>query len=398
MYVSFDDGDHWQSLQLNLPNTSYRDAVITGNDLVVGTYGRGIWILDDISPLRQMTPAIAAEDVHLFKPGNAVRVHRNVGQDTPFPPEVPHALNPPDGAIIYYYLKSKPAGDVTLEVLDASGAVVRHLSSVPVPPVPETAHPPEPSFWLATPQPLPTDAGINRMNWDVRYDSPPAFSHTFEINANPGLTPASPEGPMAPPGTYTVRLTVDGKSYSTTVTVTNDPRSPGSAAGDRGAACACRCGSWQACGRRGMDRSRRPACAPRWRRTPARASPPTSWMRPRPWKPASTRSPATRERAGGAFRRGGPTPPPTFVAVNGNLGRQLNGQDLADMAPTAAMLADYAGGLPGPQDGGEQLAGHPGARLDAFNAVLAKHGMAAITANGEALAVPTCGGTVARHH
>ena len=225
MFVSFDDGDHWQSLQLNLPNTSFRDAVITGNDLVVGTYGRGIWILDDISPLRQMAPDVTAEAAHLFKPGDAVRVRRNVNQDTPFPPEVPHALNPPEGALIYYYLGTKPVGEVTLDVLDASGAVVRHLSSAPVPPVAEAARPPEPNFWLAVPQPLPTALGVNRATWDLRYDAPPAFSHSFEINANPGLTPPTPDGPLALPGTYTVRLAVDGKAYASTVTVTNDPRS-----------------------------------------------------------------------------------------------------------------------------------------------------------------------------
>src|SRR6266487_473361 len=109
MSVSLDDGDHWQSLQLNLPNTSYRDIVVHGNDLVVGTYGRGIWVLDDFSPLRQVTPAALSEPVHLFAPGDAIRLRRNVGADTPFPPEVPHALNAPDGALIYYHLAQPPA-------------------------------------------------------------------------------------------------------------------------------------------------------------------------------------------------------------------------------------------------------------------------------------------------
>src|SRR5262249_27241821 len=106
MYVSFDDGDNWQSLTLNLPNTSYRDIAIHDNDVVVGTYGRSFWVLDDISPLRELTPDMASEPVHLFKPGDAIRVRRNVNGDTPFPPEVPHANNPPVGAIIYYYLGS----------------------------------------------------------------------------------------------------------------------------------------------------------------------------------------------------------------------------------------------------------------------------------------------------
>src|SRR5260370_20729289 len=155
MYVSFDDGDNWQSLQLNLPNTSYRDMVVKGNDLVVGTYGRGIWVLDDFSPLRQIAVTTASEPVHLFAPGDAVRVRRNVGADTPFPPEVPHALNPPDGAIIYYYLAAKPAGEIARDVLAGSGTRVRHLSSAPIAPVKQAAQPPEPNFCIAPPHPPP---------------------------------------------------------------------------------------------------------------------------------------------------------------------------------------------------------------------------------------------------
>jgi hypothetical protein len=226
MYVSFDDGDSWQSLMLNLPTTSFRDIAFRGNDLIVGTYGRGIFVLDDYAVLRQFSNAVANEDVHLFKPDSAARVRRNVGADTPFPPEVPHALNPPDGAIIYYWLGSRPSRRVTLDVLDLAGAVVRHYSSDPITPVPEAARPPHPNFWVKVEQPLPADAGMHRVNWDLRYDAPPVFTHSFEINANPGETPASPEGALVPPGTYIVRLTVNGKSHSEKVTVTNDPRSP----------------------------------------------------------------------------------------------------------------------------------------------------------------------------
>jgi photosystem II stability/assembly factor-like uncharacterized protein len=226
MYVSFDDGDSWQSLMLNLPTTSFRDIAIKGNDLIVGTYGRGIFVLDDYAVLRQISNATEAEGVHLFKPDGAVRVRRNVGADTPFPPEVPHAENPPDGAIIYYWLGSRPSGRVTLDVLDSSGIAIRHYSSDPIAPVPEAARPPHPNFWVKVEQPLPTDAGMHRVNWDLRYDAPPAFTHTFEINANPGETPASPEGALVPPGTYNVRLTANGKSQTQRVTVTNDPRSP----------------------------------------------------------------------------------------------------------------------------------------------------------------------------
>jgi len=229
MYVSFDDGDNWQSLMLNLPNTSYRDIVVKDNDLIVATYGRSIWILDDISPLRQIVPAMAAEPARLFKPGDAIRVRRQMNEDTPFPPEVPHALNPPVGAIIYYYLGHQPAGDVTIEILDATGKVVRHYSSAPIPP--DTNPPPQvPPYWLKVPQPLPTAIGTNRINWDLRYDDPPAFSHSMDpyytLNAVPGETVYHPEGPLALPGVYTVRLTADGKTYTQSVSVRNDPRSP----------------------------------------------------------------------------------------------------------------------------------------------------------------------------
>jgi photosystem II stability/assembly factor-like uncharacterized protein len=226
MFVSFDDGDAWQSLQLNLPTTPCRDIVFAGNDLVVGTFGRGIWVLDDYAVLRQMTNDVTREAVHLFTPSSAVRVRRNVGYNTPFPPEVPHALNPAEGMPIDYWLANKPSGEITLDVLDSAGAPVRHLSSIPAPPVKEAAQPPHPNFWIAQPTHLPTDVGTNRTNWDLRYDPPPAFVHSFEINANPGLTPASPLGPLVAPGTYGVKLTVDGRSYTTKVTVTNDPRSP----------------------------------------------------------------------------------------------------------------------------------------------------------------------------
>ena len=225
MYVSFNAGDDWQSLQLNLPNTSFRDMEIHDNDLVVGTYGRSFWILDDFSPLRQITATTSTEPAHLFKPGDAIRVRRNVNGDTPLPPEEPHALNPPVGAIIYYSLGAKPSGNITLEIADASGRVVRHMSSAPIPSLNEPP-PPVPNYWLEVPRPMPTEIGTNRINWDIRYDNPPAFSHSYEINANVGETPASPEGPLAAPGVYTLTLTVNGKPYRQTVTVKNDPRSP----------------------------------------------------------------------------------------------------------------------------------------------------------------------------
>jgi len=390
MFVSFDDGDHWQSLQLNLPNTSYRDAVIAGNDLVVGTYGRGIWILDDISPLRQTAPEAAGEAVRLFKPGDAVRVRRNVNQDTPFPPEVPHALNPPEGALIYYYLGTKPAGEVTLDVLDASGSVVRHLSSVPVPPVAEAARPPEPNFWLAGPQPLPTALGVNRANWDLRYDAPPAFSHSFEINANPGLTPPTPEGPLALPGTYTVRLTVDGKTYASTVTVQNDPRSPASRIalaaqarlqmklyrGMREA--------WDAYQQAAALRSA--LAADTAASVNADAAQAAKALLARLDSVAGNPAPGR----GAFFRRGGAARSPNLMQLNGSFGSQLTAQDLADMAPTEAMLAGYEAGC---RDLAKAVTSWDAIQeksLADLNAVLGAHGLPALGVPGRALPVPAC--------
>ena len=390
MFVSFDDGDHWQSLQLNLPNTSYRDAVIAGNDLVVGTYGRGIWILDDISPLRQTAPEAAGEAVRLFKPGDAVRVRRNVNQDTPFPPEVPHALNPPEGALIYYYLGTKPAGEVTLDVLDASGAVVRHLSSVPVPPVAEAARPPEPNFWLAGPQPLPTALGVNRANWDLRYDAPPAFSHSFEINANPGLTPPTPEGPLALPGTYTVRLTVDGKTYASTVTVQNDPRSPASRIALAAQA------RLQMKLYRGMREAwdayqqaaalRTALAADTGASVNADAAQAAKELLARLDSVAGNPAPGR----GAFFRRGGAARSPSLMQLNGSFGGQLTAQDLADMAPTEAMLAGYEAGC---RDLAKAVTSWDAIQeksLVDLNLSLGSHGLPTLDVPGRALPVPAC--------
>ncbi|PYO71465.1 MAG: hypothetical protein DMD64_14570 [Gemmatimonadetes bacterium] len=212
---------------LNLPTTMVDDITFHDNDLIVGTYGRGIWVLDDFAVLRQLSAAVATEPgrAHLFKPSDAVRVRRNVMYNTPFPREVPQAPNPPDGAIIYYSLGAKPSSDITIEVLDARGSVVRHMSSAPPRAVRETARPPMEGFWLAPGRGLPANVGLNRANWDLRYDPPPAFAHSFEFNGNPGVTPMAPEGPLALPGLYTIRLTVDGKHYTQPLTVERDPRS-----------------------------------------------------------------------------------------------------------------------------------------------------------------------------
>jgi hypothetical protein len=388
IYVSFDDGDHWQSLMLTLPTTSFRDLAIHGNDLVVGTYGRGIWVLDDYTMLRELAPAIAAEPAHLFKPADAVRVRRNVNADTPLPPEVPHALNPPDGAIIYYSLISKPAGEITLDVLDASGSRVRHMTSVPNAPVREAARPSEPSFWLAPPFAMPAVAGTNRVNWDLRYDAPPAFSHSYEINANPGLTPPSPEGPLAPPGTYTVKLTVGGKSYTQSLTVVNDPRSPATAADVRAQHTLLM--KLDAGLRNAWDGFQQVAALRTAADSTASGSAPASVASAVSAFDAKLDSVAGNPQGRGGFFRRNREAASTFVSVSGELVGQLNAQDNGDLAPTPGMLAAYGNACADLRTVINAWYSVISRELPALNAVLARNGIGQLAAPSGTMAVPTC--------
>jgi photosystem II stability/assembly factor-like uncharacterized protein len=222
-FVSFDDGDQWQTLQQNLPTVSVRDMVVHGDDLVAATYGRAFWVLDDLSPLRQINDKIAKSKVHLFQPATAIRLRNDMNQDTPLPPEMPAGGNPPTGAIFDYYFQSAPAGDVAIAVYDQHGGLVRQLSSVPATVLPEEP-PPVPNYWVFHPTPLPKNAGMNRYVWDLRYPAPEAIQHTYPISALYESTHAEPQGPFVVPGKYEVRLTVDGKTYSEPLVVEMDPR------------------------------------------------------------------------------------------------------------------------------------------------------------------------------
>lgn len=224
VYVSFDDGNHWQSLQLNLPTASVRDLAVHGNDLVVATHGRAFWILDDLSPLRQLNGKALASDVYLFQPETVIRIRRDVNQDTPLRPETPAGKNPPNGAIIDYNLKSAPQGEITLEILDSAGNLVRKFESSAKPP-PAATHLEFPRSWLRPPEALTKNSGMNRFVWDLRYPTPPVLSPTYTIAAVYGEnTPALPFGPLALPGKYTVRLTVAGREYTQPLVVKMDPR------------------------------------------------------------------------------------------------------------------------------------------------------------------------------
>jgi photosystem II stability/assembly factor-like uncharacterized protein len=224
VWVSFDDGDHWQSLQLNLPHTSMRDLWIHDDDLIVATHGRGFWILDDIAPLREAS-ATLANSAHLFKPAPAWRVERDTYTDTPLPPDEPMAANPPDGAVLDYYLPAA-ANTVTIEIADAQGKVVRKYSSTDKPDISEDELRKQliPLYWVKPWHALSTDAGMHRWVWDLHYITPDSPRHDYPISAVPHDTPRYPLGPNALPGTYTVRFTVDGKTSTASLTVKMDPR------------------------------------------------------------------------------------------------------------------------------------------------------------------------------
>jgi photosystem II stability/assembly factor-like uncharacterized protein len=227
VWVSFDEGDHWQSLQLNLPHTSMRDLWIHDSDLIVATHGRSFWILDDIAPLRQISPAVEKSEAYLFKPQAAFRIKRDTYTDTPLPPDEPMGENPPDGAVIDYFLGSTSSAPVKLEILDAAGKVVRVFSSADKPEMTEAEMARTvsvPLYWLRPSRTLSAEAGMHRWVWDLRYPTPKSDRHGYPISAVPHNTPSEPQGPVAVPGQYTVRLTVNGHSSNAPLIVKMDPR------------------------------------------------------------------------------------------------------------------------------------------------------------------------------
>jgi len=222
-YVSFDDGDHWTTLQLNMPTTSVRDLVVHGDDLVAATYGRAFWILDDVTPLRQLAGNASPAKTLLFSPQTALRVRRDLNGDTPIPPEMPAGTNPPDGALIDYYLTAPANSELTIGIYDAAGNLVRQLTSKEAPPSNEPP-PNVPEYWLAHPQPLSIHAGLNRVQWDLHYSSPPVVRHEIPMSALYQNTPAEPTGALALPGKYEIRLTVNGETFKQPLELGMDPR------------------------------------------------------------------------------------------------------------------------------------------------------------------------------
>jgi len=234
VYVSFDDGDHWQSIRLNLPASSIRDLIVKDDDVAVATHGRGFWVLDDVTPLRQIDASTASTDVVLFAPAAAWRIRWNLNNDMPWPKDEPTLPNPPEGAPIDYYLRTAATGVVTLEVTTTDGRLIRRYSSTDeLPQIPDAADASVPLYWYRPPHPLETSAGVHRFYWDLRYQ--PAGGGGggrggLSIAAVPHDTGPGPTTPLVAPGTYTVTLTVDGQRYAQPIDVKQDPRVKTSAA------------------------------------------------------------------------------------------------------------------------------------------------------------------------
>src|SRR5208282_1506365 len=227
VYLSFDGGGHWQSLRLNMPMVAVHDLAIEQGDLIAATYGRAFWILDDLSPLRQIAPQSPPARAFLYTPQPAVRVRRDVNQDTPLPPEIPAGKNPPDGAIFDYFLPTATISDLQLEIYDPEGKIIRAYSSAAQPEAQE-----QPlqiaEYWVAHPQPLAKGPGMHRFVWDLRYPDPQAVHvqtpYNYPMGAVVGETPLPPQGPLVLPGMYEVRLTAGGQTYRQPLEVKMDPR------------------------------------------------------------------------------------------------------------------------------------------------------------------------------
>jgi photosystem II stability/assembly factor-like uncharacterized protein len=223
VYVSFDDGDHWQSLKLNLPPTSIRDLVVHNDDIVVGTHGRSFWILDNITPLRQATGKVASAAAYLFAPQLTYRVRRNNNTDTPLPPEEPAGQNPPDGVMFDYRLNAA-AGPITVEIRDVAGNLVRTFSSADKPEPVDAKELNVPTYWVRPARVLSAAPGMHRFVWDLHYPEPPVLEREYPISAIAHDTPRYPLGAAVLPGQYNISLTVDGKRYAQPLHLRMDPR------------------------------------------------------------------------------------------------------------------------------------------------------------------------------
>ncbi len=356
VWVSFDDGDHWESLRLNMPAISVRDLQLKDDsaclcsDLIAGTHGRGFWILDNVTPLRQHAEARAASQAYLYRPATAVRVRFGTNDPTPWPPELPAGENPMPGGIIDYYLASDAPGAVTLDVLDAAGKVVRSYSSDDSVPNPDPATNPEaydlvcherptapycalPLYWPAPPIALSTKKGMHRFAWDLHFQPVPGLEAPSRgdedaTGAVPHHTYPQPYAPWAPPGHYTVRLTVNGRAYTQPLTLRLDPRVKTSAVSLTRLA---------ALSRDMYERALVTQTAYDSARAMAERTDSSSAMRAR--LDSLAPPPATEGRGFGAGRRGARNAPPTLESAVSSLMAAAMAMQGAETAPTAAEVA-----------------------------------------------------------
>jgi len=357
VWVSFDDGASWQSLRLNMPAISVRDIQVKDDstclcaDLIAGTHGRGFWILDDLSPLRQIAEVRAAGTPYLVKPQTAVRVRFGTNEPTPWPPELPAGQNPPAGAILDYFLPQDVPGEVTLQILDATGHVIRAYSSADSVLEPDPAVDPVaydrvcrqkpnatdcglPLYWRAPRQRLSTKAGLHRFTWDMRYQpiGETKVRETGDVEAT-GAVPHrgehAPTAPWAPPGPYVARLKAGGQTSNQLLTLRLDPRVKTPAVGLRQLAALSR-------------EMYELAAASHAAYVQARALVDSLSGPARAQVESLAPSPTAQRRPRGPARPGQPAPPPTLESAgNAALAAAMAMQD-ADIAPTAAQAAGCA--------------------------------------------------------
>jgi photosystem II stability/assembly factor-like uncharacterized protein len=363
VWVSFDDGGHWQSLRRNMPAISVRDIQVKDDstcfcaDLVAGTHGRGFWILDDLTPLRQMAAVRAAQAAgapYLVQPLTAVRVRSGTNDPTPWPPEVPAGENPPAGAILDYYLPVDAVGAVTLDILDAGGKVIRSYSSEdpaldPDPGLDPVAYDQVcrrtptatdcglPLYWPGPRMRISTKAGMHRVAWDLRYQpiTPDNVAEAGDVTATgavPGHSVHAPASPWAPPGRYTVRLTAGGKSVTQPLALRLDPRVKTPAVGLQQMA---------SLSREMYDGAAAARSAYRQARALIAAIDSLSWSEAAGFRAqVESLAPAPRQRGGGrGFFRGGPAGPPTLESAGNDLLAAAMAMQSADVTPTAAQIA-----------------------------------------------------------
>jgi hypothetical protein len=389
-FVSFDEGDHWSSLRLNMPLTSVRDMVVHGDDLVVATYGRAFWILDDVTALRQIDRTTPGVQTLLFRPEKALRVRMDLNQDTPIPPDMPAGQNPPTGAIIDYYVNSAPAQDVKLGIFDSAGKLVRELSTADEDAAKEPA-PNVPDYWLGHAEKLTKNAGQNRFVWDLRYSAPPVLRHEYPISALFGNTPALPVGAIVTPGNYTVRLTVNGKTYEQPLVVGMDPRvdvSPADLAQQlelETKMIDLVASSFESYKKAAALRQTLAADQTELEKKSADAA--ITALKAFDQKASRLQGSDAGGFGGGGGGRGGPQAP-AFAALNRSLGSLVNVIDGQDAAPTPAMDTAYHGSCTQLETAAKQWNELMKTDLANLNGELAKQGLSAIT--GVPAAVPVC--------